>query len=415
MILEPAAGAPAAQDADLRIEDDFPVLQRQIDGRRIVYMDSAATTLKPRSVIRAVTGYYERYTANIHRGKHRLAEEASDRYEEARYRVATFLRCQGNEVVFVRNTTEALNLVARGLGLERGDTVVGCLDAHHSQVLPWREAATLHTTRLGADGGVDLDHYRELLATRPRVVALTHCSNVTGVYLPLAEMTAMAREAGALVVVDAAQSLPHRRLDMARLPADFVAFSGHKMLGPSGVGVLFGRVELLERLRPALHGGGMVDWVTSESSSVRKVPHRLEAGTPAIEGAIGLGAAVDYLDDLGEEEIDRHDRALSALLLHNAEQREYLRVLGPTRGVERAALVSLTIPGVDDLGDVARALSDSYGVMGRTGHLCAQPYVDAHTPGEVLRLSAYLYNTPCDVAHAFAALDEVASRLGARA
>lgn len=402
---------PGAAGAELGVEDDFPVLSREIDGRRIVYMDSAATTLKPRSVIRAVTGYYERYTANIHRGKHRLSEEASDRYEEARYRVATFLRCQGNEVVFVRNTTEALNLVARGLGLERGDLVVGCLDAHHSQVLPWRENATLRTACVAAGGGVDLDHYRELLREGPRLVALTHCSNVTGVYLPVAEMAAMAREAGALVVVDAAQSIPHRRLDLRELQADFVAFSGHKMLGPSGVGVLFGRAELLERLRPPIHGGGMVDWVSAESSGQRKLPHRLEAGTPAIEAAIGLAAAVEYLDDLGEAAVDQHDRELSALLLAEAERRPHLRVLGPTRGVERAALVSLTIPGLDDLGDVARALSDSYGVMARSGHLCSQPYVDAHTPGEVLRLSAYLYNTAGDVAHAFAALDEVVARL----
>lgn len=409
-MLSSVAGEAAGH---LGVEDDFPILARQIDGQRIVYMDSAATTLKPRSVIRAVTAYYERYTANIHRGKHRLSEEASDRYEESRHRVATFLGCQGNEVVFVRNTTEALNVVAKGLGLERGDHVVAGFDSHHSHVLPWREVATVSTVRHGPDGSVDLDHYRALLAGRPRVVALTHCSNVTGVYLPIAEMSAWAREAGALVVVDAAQSLPHRRLNLRELAIDFLAFSGHKMLGPSGVGVLFGRAELLEALRPANHGGGMVDWVTPESSSVRKIPHRLEAGTPAIEGAIGLAAAIEYLDDLGAEAIEGHDRELAGVLLREAGARPYLRVLGSTLA-DRAAVVSLVVPGLDDLGDVARALSDSYGVMCRSGHLCAQPYVDANTAGEVLRLSAYLYNTPQDVLHAFAALDEVVGRLGGR-
>lgn len=398
--------AQTHDSSDRSVSGDFPVLGRQIDGNRLVYLDSAATTLKPSSVIKAVTGYYEDYTANIHRGKHRLSEEASNRFEETRYRVAMFLRCQSNEIVFVKNTTEALNMVAFGLGLSKDDLVVAFVDSHHSNLLPWREHASVSLVGTLDDGSVDLEQYRRLLAMGPRVVALTHCSNVSGAYIPLEGMVAMAKEQGAIVVVDGAQSIPHRSINLRRTPIDFLAFSGHKMLGPSGVGILFGRQERLEGLMPTHLGGGMVDWASLQSSKLRKIPHRFEAGTPPIEAVIGLAAAIDYLEQIGFETLESHDRLLSEELVQQASDRDYLEVVGPVEA-DRAALLSIAIPQIPDLGDVARALSDGYGIMTRSGHLCAQPYVDSRVPGEVLRISAYLYNTREEIASTFFALDKI--------
>ncbi|XXF81254.1 cysteine desulfurase [Myxococcaceae bacterium GXIMD 01537] len=400
---EPTPGARA----------DFPVLQRRIDGNPVIYLDNAATSLKPRTVIDAITEYNANVSANIHRGKHYLSEEASTRYEETRAQVARLLHAQGNEIVFTRNTTESLNLVASGLGLTREDTVVTTLDAHHSLLLPWRRVARVEQVRLDARGLVDLDHYAELLARRPRVVALSHCSNVTGVYTPLERMLPMAREVGALTVVDAAQSLPHRRVLVDALPIDFLAFSAHKMLGPTGLGVLYGRREHLESLSPALLGGGTVDWVDAERYELRKIPHRFEAGTPDIAAAYGFSAALTYLERVGFEAIGVHDARLAALMLEQVAAREWLRLVGPPAGVERAAIVSFGMRGVRDLSEVARALSDSYGVMCRSGHLCAQPLVQHLSDGQVLRASAYLYNTEEDVRTLFLALDELHVALGA--
>lgn len=389
------------------IRAQFPILERKIDGKPIVYLDSAATSLKPRAVIEAVTDYYERFTANIHRGKHFLSEEVSNRYEEARYQISLFLNCQGNELIFVRNTTEALNLVAQGLGLRQDDLVVGFLNSHHSQILSWRPHATLKLVDADASGQVDLDHYAALLRAGPKVVALTHCSNVTGSYAPLKTMVGMAKEAGALVVVDAAQSLPHRRIDLTELPIDFLAFSSHKMLGPSGLGCLFGRKELLERLNPMLWGGGMVDWVDADGSRLRKTPHRFEAGTPAIEGALGFARAIEFLDELGPDFLESHDRLLAESFLRQARQRPRLEILGSMEPQERAAILTFRIEGCGNLSEVARIMSDSHGVMCRSGHLCSQPFVNAFGGGEVLRASAYLYNSLEEIDYFFQSLDQV--------
>lgn len=406
---------PSPSESLAAYRADFPVLRRELDGRPVVYLDSAATSLKPQPVIDAITDYYSRIGANVHRGKHYLSEEASDRFEEARVRVAQLVGAVANEVIFTRNTTEALNLVARGLGLERGDLVVGSLDAHHSQLLPWQRAATLELVRLDGRGALDLNHFEELLKKRPRVVAITHCSNVTGVYAPAAAMVKMAREAGAITVLDAAQSVPHRRVDVGELGVDFLAFSGHKALGPTGLGVLYGRHEQLEKLQPLLLGGGTVDWVEARSHRLRKIPHRFEAGTPHIAGVIGMGAAVGYLNRVGYEALHAHDSALAAAFLEGARTRPWLRVIGPGPEVERCALLCLAIEGRDDLSDVARMLSDSYGIMCRTGHHCAQPLVDLLSQGEVLRASAYLYNGAADVEAFFQALDRIQARLKKKA
>ena len=393
--------------------EQFPALRRTLDGQRLVYLDNAASTLKPQPVIDAISHYYSTNGANIHRGAHLLGEEVSGQFERVRRRMAQWLGCFGDEVVFVRNTTEALNLVAQGLELDASaDWVLSTLDAHHSLTLPWRRRCRTQTLSVDAHGFVDLNRYEELLRERPRVVALSHCSNVTGVYLPLERMAQMAKDTGATVVVDAAQSIPHRRLDVSRLPVDFLAFSGHKMLGPTGVGVLYGRRALLETLSPLMLGGGTVDWVDGERYELRKVPHRFEAGTPDIAAVLGLGAALAVLEQVGPELMAEHDAELGRALWAGSRQREYLRPLGPEEVADRAAILSFSLPGIENLSEVARMLSDGHGVMCRSGHLCAQPFVDAHRTGEVLRASAYLYNTPADIERFFTGLDEVRSALG---
>ena len=403
-------GAEPAFRRDVRA--DFPILGRSIDGHAITYLDSAATSLKPRSVIEAVTSYFTRGGANIHRGKHYLSEEVSDRYETGRLRVAQLLGCFGNEVVFTRNTTEAINLVAAGLGLSTDDVVITTLESHHSQQLPWRRLAKTLMVRCDKDGNAELGHFEELLRLHPKVVALTHCSNVTGVFAPVQQMASLARAAGAIVVVDAAQSVAHRRVNVEELGADFLAFSSHKMLGPSGLGVLYGRREMLEKLRPLSIGGGTVDWVDLEGYRLRKVPHRLESGTPSIEGVYGLLAAIEYLEDLGFDAVSAHDSYLAARMVALAADRPYLKVLGSTTGADRAAVLSLEIPGLDNLSEIARSLSDSYGIMCRSGHLCAQALVDSMSSGEVLRASAYLYNTAGEIDRLFLALDELCRLAG---
>jgi cysteine desulfurase / selenocysteine lyase len=404
--------ARALDPARQRLE--FPVLAREIDGQSIVYLDNAATSLTPRSVIAAIARYYEEVGANIHRGKHRLSEEASDHYEAARARVAQFIGAAPPEVVFVRNTTEALNAVCAGLRLTPDDLVVLPLDGHHSNLLPWRRAGHVAYYGLLPSGEPDLAELDRLLERRPRVVGLTHCSNVTGVYAPVAEMAARARAAGALTVLDAAQSAPHRRLRVRELGVDFAAFSAHKMLGPTGIGVLYGRQEALAELDPVLLGGGVVDWVDRDDHRLRRLPHRFEAGTPHIAGAYGLAAAVDYLEQAGMDAVADHERRLSRAIAAELAERPYLRALGDGAH-DRGGIVSLTVAGLPRLDGLAHALSDSYGVMCRTGHMCAQPLVDLAGGGQVLRLSGYLYNSEEDITHAFGALDTLVPMLAGAA
>ena len=387
------------------VRDDFPVLSRTVDGVPVVYLDSAATSLKPRSVTDAMVRYYTEVSANIHRGKHMLSEEASDAFERSRQRVAEFVGARAESVVFTPGTTHGINVVAEGLGLTPDDLVLVGADTHHSQQLPWRHRARVEFIPVGTDGAPDLDRYDELLRQRPAVVAITHCSNVTGRYAPVAEMTAMAKEHGALVVLDGAQSVPHRPVDVSLLGVDAMAFSAHKMLGPTGIGVLVLGSELLDRLPPAQFGGGMVDWVDTDSVVWRRAPHRFEAGTPHIAGAYGLHAAVDYLDDLGMAQVAAHDLLLGELLCAKASTRDYLTVLGPVSG-DRGGILSVGVRGCRDLTELARMLSDSFGVMCRTGHHCAQPYVEAFGSGQVLRISGYVYTTERDVDAAFEALDQ---------
>ena len=390
-----------------KISSDFPGLKVEIDGNRVTYLDSAATSLKPQSMIDAVSEYYSGISSNVHRGKNYSLEMVSNRYENARYRVAELLSCSGNEVVFLRNTTEAINLVAGGLDLTKDDMVVVCSDSHHSNLLPWMERATVHAVKTNKDADLDLEHFEQLLELNPKVVAMTHCSNVTGVYAPIEKMVKAAKEAGAITVVDAAQSVPHRKVNVTELDVDFLTFSGHKMLGPTGVGVLYGKKDQLELLKPLNFGGGMVDWVDIESSRKRKIPHRFEAGTPHISGAYGMAAAVDYIFSIGYPAIEAHDKYMGQLMLEMAKKRDYLEVINDDPSRDRGAVLSIRIPSTPKLDEAARVLSDTYGIMCRNGHLCAQPYVDEHADGQVLRISAYIYTSESDIELFFSALDEI--------
>lgn len=392
------------------IQADFPALRQDLNGQRLVYLDSAATTLKPQSVVDAVSGYYSLNGANIHRGKHWLSETASDAFEEARVAIADYLGASTREIVFTQNTTSGLNLVAAGLELSEGACILGCLDAHHSQILPWRRVGRLHLASLRPDGRLDIDSFCELLTRhRPQVVALTHCSNVTGVVHPIETLVAEIRtRTDAVIVLDAAQSLPHGPIDVTALDVDFIAFSPHKMLGPTGVGCLYGRRARLETLRPLMVGGGMVDLVGPDSQIERAVPHRFEAGTPSIASVIGCTPAIQYLRHHGEKVMTKNDHALTEALVSGAEQRPYLKLIGPADCVNRHPIATLCFPDGTSVGEISRLLSDSYGIMCRSGFLCAHPLLAELAGREALRASAYLYNDVSDVEAFYAAIDELA-------
>jgi cysteine desulfurase/selenocysteine lyase len=391
------------------VRKDFQVLSKMEDGNPIVYLDSAATTLTPVSVISEITRYYSSLSTNVHRGKSYLMEEASDAYEECRHRFAEWIGCSGNEIVFVRNTTEAINLVYYGMGLMKTDLVVACESSHHANLLPWINHGNVELVRTTNEELLDIGHFRQLMKKRPKLVAITHCSNVDGSYLPVEELAKIAKAHGATVLVDTAQSVPHRSIRVDNMDADFITFSSHKMLGPTGFGVLFGKADKLKLMRPMILGGGMVDWVDTTGFQPRKIPHRFEAGTPHIAGAFGARASLDYLDSIGILEIAKHDRRLAAYMGEKATERDYVKVVGATVVMDKSAIVSMSLSGIEKLDDVARMLSDSYGVVCRTGHLCAQPLISQKSTGEVLRISGYVYTTFDEIDTFFHALDDIYS------
>ena len=393
------------------IRKDFPGTSAELDGAKVTYLDSAATTLKSQAMIDAINEYYGGISSNVHRGKNYSLELVSNRYENARYRVAELISCSGNEVVFLRNTTEAINLVASGLELTKEDRVLVCSDAHHSNFLPWMEHANVDIVQPNDVGGLDMDHFMDLMKKRPKVVAITHCSNVTAVYNPIEMMISEAKKVGAITVVDAAQSVPHRKINVNELDVDFLTFSAHKLAGPTGVGILYGKQERLKALKPALFGGGMVDWVDNKGYRLRKIPHRFEAGTPNIAGAYGLGASIDYLNKIGFELLESHDRDMGKYMLNKAMERDYLEIINKDPNADRGAVVSFKVPTSPKLDDAARVLSDTYGIMCRNGHMCAQPYVDELADSQILRISAYIYNTEEEIDYFFESLDEISTFL----
>ncbi|ADH68369.1 MULTISPECIES: cysteine desulfurase [Nocardiopsis] len=406
------AGAAPLDVAAIR--EDFPILSRTVrDGRPLVYLDSGATSQKPRQVLDAEREFYERHNAAVHRGAHQLAEEATDAYEAARETIARFIGADAGEVVFTKNATEGVNLVAYALSnsatadeeLRRfqvgpGDEVVVTEMEHHANLVPWqqlcqRTGATLRWFPVTDEGRLDLSGIADLVNERTKVVAFSHQSNVLGTVNPVGEIVARAREVGALTVLDACQSVPHMPVDVAALGVDFLVFSGHKMLGPNGIGVLWGRRELLEAIPPFITGGSMIGVVHMEYSTWADPPQRFEAGVPMAPQAVGLAAACDYLSRVGMERVAEHEHALTEYALERIGALEGVRIVGPAEAVDRGGAVSFA---VDDIHphDVGQVLDDR-GVEVRVGHHCAWPLHRRLGVVATTRASFYLYNTREDV------------------
>jgi len=383
-----------------RIRQDFPILSREVrPGVPLVYLDSAATAQKPIVVIAVMDDFYCRSNANIHRGIHVLAEEATAMYEKGREQVANFIHAPAaKQVIFTRNASESINLVAYTWGranLKSGDVIILTEMEHHSNLVPWQILAAERGAKLAfipvtGDGLLDLDIYRRLLEQNPKLVAFTHMSNVLGTITPAAEIIRLAHAAGAITVVDGAQSVPHIPVDVQSLDADFLAFSAHKMLGPTGIGALYGKASLLEAMPPFLGGGDMIKAVHLESFTPNAIPHKFEAGTPAIAEAVGFGAAVAYLTGVGMEAVAAHEQEIIAYALERLEEIPGVRVLGPSAD-KKGGVVAFVLEGVHP-HDVAQIL-DHYGVAVRAGHHCAQPLHEKFGLPATTRASFYLYNT----------------------
>jgi len=392
------------------IAKDFPILGRTIrDGKRLVYLDSGATSQKPNVVIDAESNFYRLHNAAVHRGAHQLAEEATDAFEGAREIVANFLNAHVDEVIFTKSATESLNLVSYAMGnaapgnrfhLTAGDSIVVTEMEHHANLIPWqqlaaRTGATLKWFSVTEEGRLDLSHIDSLIDSSTKVVALTHQSNVLGTINPLDEITKKAHAVGAVVVLDACQSVPHMPVDVKALDIDFLAFSGHKAVGPTGVGIFWGRAELLAELPPFLTGGSMIENVTMESATWAPAPRKFEAGVPNMAQAVGLGAALTYLTKIGMDNIHRHEVELTSYLLNGLSEIKDLRIIGPKTTDYRGGAVSFTLGDIHphDLGQYL----DSQGIAVRTGHHCAWPLTRKLGVPATTRASVYLYNTTEDL------------------
>ncbi len=385
-----------------RLRGDFPLLHQQKSGRRLVYLDNAATTQKPESVLDAIVGYYRTTNANVHRGAYELAVRATEAYEGARARVARFVNAATPEsVVFTRGTTEAINLVASAYGranVRAGDTVVVTAMDHHSNLVPWQmlcetQGATLRMVEVTDDGRIDLADFGRALESAPRIVCFPYISNALGTINPASQLIALAHGAGAVVMVDGAQSTPHLRVDVQGLDCDFYALSGHKMLGPMGSGALVAKPALLDAMPPYHGGGEMISRVWDDHSTYKRPPHKFEAGTPNVEGAVGLAAAIDYLEAIGMEQIAAHESALARAAIEQLSKIEGITIYGPAE--HRAGVVSFTYGDIHP-HDLATIL-DQDGVCIRAGHHCAQPLMLRLNVAATARASFYLYNDLDDV------------------
>jgi cysteine desulfurase/selenocysteine lyase len=397
------------------VRKDFPILDRTVrDGVPLVYLDSANTSQKPRQVIDTLVDFYERHNSNIHRATHALGEEATEAYEDARLKVAAFINApSSDEVIFTKNSTEALNLVANTLGwgsrgLKPGDEVVVTEMEHHSNIVPWqllceRTGATLRWFGITDEGRLDLAHIDQLINEHTKVVSLVHVSNILGTLNPVPEIARRAHQVGAIVVVDASQSVPQLPVDVQALGADFIAFTGHKMLGPTGIGVLWGKRELLDELPPFLGGGEMIETVTMEKSTYAGLPHKFEAGTPPIAEAVMLGSAIDYLNALGMPAIAAHEQEITAYALEQLKNVDGVGIIGPDVAVDRGGAISFTLGDIHP-HDVAQVL-DSRGVAVRAGHHCGRPVHQRFGVTASTRASFYLYTTTAEIDALIEALD----------
>jgi len=399
---------------------DFPIFDRKVrGGHSLVYLDSGATSQKPESVIQAEVDFYKNINAAVHRGAHLLAEDASEAYEFPRANVAQFIGSSPEELIFTKSATESLNVLAYSLGnsesgisIKSGDEIVVTEVEHHANLIPWqqlakRTGAKLRWLQVLPDGRLDLSNIDQVITNKCRVVAITHQSNVLGTILPVSKISTAARAVGALVVLDACQSAPHFPINVSNLDVDFIAFSGHKMLGPTGIGVLWGRLNLLEQLEPAFYGGSMVDSVSMDAATWAKVPRKFEAGVPNMAQAVGLSAAVNYLRNVGMSNIEHHEQILTAKLISGLQQISGVKVIGPLDGKDRGGVVSFVVDGVHP-HDVGQVL-DQYGIAVRTGHHCAWPLMKKLNLIGTTRASLHLYNNESDLEALFEGLDKVKS------
>ena len=401
---------------------DFPILQRTVrGGNRLVYLDSGATSQKPEVVIAAESDFYRKHNAAVHRGAHLLAEEASLAYESARENVAKFIGGAITETIFTKSATESINALAYSFGnsesgskfnLKAGDEIVVSEMEHHANLIPWqqlakRTGAKLRWFEVTPDGRLDLSKISELINKKTKILAITHQSNVLGSIPPVAQITAAAKSVGAIVVLDACQSVPHFAVDVKKLDVDFIAFSGHKMLGPTGIGVLWGRQSLLEEMSPFLFGGSMIDSVSMEDATWAELPRKFEAGVPNMAQAVGLSKAVEYINEIGISNIHDHEIELTKALLDGLAHMQGVKVIGPIDMIDRGGVVSFTVDGVHP-HDVGQVL-DQYGIAVRTGHHCAWPLMRKLNVVGTTRASFHLYNTISDVEKLLEGISQVQS------
>lgn len=386
------------------IRNHFPILNQEVNGHPLVYLDSAATSQKPQQVIDAISHYYTYDNSNVHRGVHTLGNRATESYEGAREKVRRFINAKSTEeIIFTRGTTTALNLVAQSYGyanVEAGDEIVITHMEHHSNIIPWQQlakakGATLKYIDLETDGTIPLDKVREVVTNKTKIVSILHVSNVLGTINPIEEITKIAHENGAVMVVDGAQAAPHVKVDVQALNCDFYAFSGHKMGAPTGIGVLYGKKAHLNQMEPVEFGGEMIDFVGLYESTWKELPWKFEGGTPIIAGAIGLGAAIDYLEEIGLDNIERHEHELAAYALERFKDIEGLTIYGPLNAEQRAGVITFNLKEVHP-HDLATVL-DMNGIAVRAGHHCAQPLMKWLEVSATARASFYIYNTKEDV------------------
>ncbi len=397
------AGSLGHQDFDVaEIRKDFPILKQKVHGKPLVYFDNGATSQKPQQVIDALSRYYSAENSNIHRGVHDLSERATAAYETAREKIRAFINAPTDkEIIFVRGTTEAINLVAQSYGrsfLKTGDEIIVSAMEHHSNIVPWQilceqVGAYLRVIPINHDGEILMDEYRRLLNERTKLVSVTHVSNALGTVVPVKEIVALAHQRGVPVLLDGAQAVPHLKVDVQDLGCDFYAFSGHKVFGPTGVGVLYGRAEMLEKMPPYQSGGDMISLVTFEKTHYNVLPYKFEAGTPHIAGGIGLGAAIDYLDGLDWQQVEAHERQLLSYATDELSKIDAVRIVGTAE--EKAGVVSFVIDHVHahDVGTIL----DQEGVAIRAGHHCAMPVMQRFGVPATARASFAFYNTTAEI------------------
>ena len=391
-----------------RHKNDFPILKRKVrGGNTLIYLDSGATSQKPEIVIEAEANFYRTKNAAVHRGAHLVAEEASEVYEGARENIARFIGAKSDEVIFTKSATESLNLIAYSLGnpeskfhLKSGDEIVVSEMEHHANLIPWQQlakrvGAKLTWFKITDEGRLDLSDIDKLINQKTKIVAITHQSNVLGTIVPLALITKAAHAVGAVVVLDACQSAPHFAVDVKKLEVDFLAFSGHKVLGPTGIGVLWGKAELLDQLEPSLFGGSMVDSVTMQGATWAKAPRKFEAGVPNMAQAVGLSAAIDYISEIGMDKVAQHEQDLTKQLISGLQNISGVQVIGPVDMKDRGGVVSFTVDGVHP-HDVGQYL-DQFGIAVRTGHHCAWPLMRRLNLVGTTRASFHLYNDENEV------------------